>query len=462
VGGEALRAFRMSAWLDLLRRKRLAILGVAVVLLLATWMLWGLLAPHRDPFVEAIRKRGYPATLAELDAWYPSVPQAENVALAYTNALGLLTSSSGQITNFIGRNWLPAIGRGLSAEERDELKAALSENQDALRLLYSAPASGRSRYPIRLEDAFTVLLPHLAKMKQAVSLLTAEALMHASDGDAEKATQAFLVAGRLIDSVAEEPLVVSQLVRYANWAILLPRLERALSLTAFSDSQLAALQRMTESAERPQAVLRAWAGEQAAGLSVFIDRRMMETALRGFQSAGSKSDNLRVAACMTLFRITGLLQKDKAVYCETMGRNLAALELPYPARFAACQQLAAITNLPNRFCIFSRMLLPALGKLHLREADHTALVRVAAAALAIERFRLAHTNALPESLEQLVPACCKLLPRDPIDGAPLRYKTRGASYAVYSIGSDGQDDGGAVWDSNYTKAPQDISFVVKH
>ena len=33
---------------------------------------------------------------------------------------------------------------------------------------------------------------------------------------------------------------------------------------------------------------------------------------------------------------------------------------------------------------------------------------------------------------------------------------------VYSIGSDGQDDGGVNWDSNYTKVPQDVAFVVKH
>ena len=91
-----------------------------------------------------------------------------------------------------------------------------------------------------------------------------------------------------------------------------------------------------------------------------------------------------------------------------------------------------------------------------------ALVRVATAALAIERFRLAHTSALPENLEQLVPAFCKAVPTDPIDGKPLRFKTHGASYAVYSIGSDGKDDGGVTWDSNYTKVPQDVSFVVKH
>ena len=105
------------------------------------------------------------------------------------------------------------------------------------------------------------------------------------------------------------------------------------------------------------------------------------------------------------------------------------------------------------------MLLPALGAAHIKDARHVANLRVAAAALAIERFRLAHADALPGSLQELVPTYCQSVPSDPFDGKPLRYKTHGASYAVYSIGSDGQDDGGVNWDSNYTKVPQDVVLL---
>ena len=63
---------------------------------------------------------------------------------------------------------------------------------------------------------------------------------------------------------------------------------------------------------------------------------------------------------------------------------------------------------------------------------------------------------------RLSPACCKTVPTDPFDGKPLRYKKHGSSYIVYSVGSDGQDDGGVPRDSNYLVIPQDIGFVVKH
>jgi hypothetical protein len=323
------------------------------------------------------------------------------------------------------------------------------------------PPPGRSRYPTRLEDGYDALLPHLAKTREAVALLSAEGLMHATDGDAEKATAAFLAAGRVAESLHEEPTIVSQCVRYGDWAILLPRLERALSLTTFTDSQLASLQTMVEGAERPRAMARAMAVERVFGLSVITDRKVLAMAFRQ-QGWNRQMADLVTGLAVGMHRASGLQEKDKGFYCDVMARHFAVMGRTYPARLAAAQQLAALTNTPNRFCIFSQMLLPGLVRIHAREANHAALVRVGAVVLAIERFRLAHTNALPNSLEQLIPAFYKTVPTDPFDGKPLRLKTHGASYVVYSIGSDGQDDGGVAWDSNYTKAPQDVSFVVKH
>jgi hypothetical protein len=452
----------MSAWFETARRHRFAVMGAVVCLLLAASMGRGLLTPRRDLWVEEIHRNGYPASAAELDAWYLAVPAAQNAALVYTNAFAWLTNADGPITNFTSKNWLPSIGQGLSAEDRSTLKALLAEHQAAWRLFYTTPASDRCRYPVHLGDGPMTLLPHLAPLKRAVSLLSAEGLMHATEGDAEQATQSFLAAARVADSLSEEPIIISQLVRYAGWALLLPRLERALELAPFSDGQLAALQQVVGAAERPRAAARAWAGELAIHMSVFNERKFTKMGLFELQGARGKAGEYMASASLSLLRFSGVLERDKAFCCVNMGRELAALELPYPARFEACQQLAAITNVPNRMFIFSRMLLPALGRFHVREAGHVALVRTASAALAVERFRRAHTNALPASLQQLAPACCKDVPADPFDGKPLRYKTRGASFAVYSVGADGQDDGGVAWDSNYVKVPQDVAFLVKH
>jgi hypothetical protein len=429
-----------------------------MALLLGIWVLASLCVPHRDLAAEAIRKQGFPLAMSEVDAYYPSVPAAENAAVIYSNAFAWLTNvpaANGPVLSA-----LPPIGQRLSPDEVSELKVILEENVAALRLLHSVPACARSRYNVRLADGFNALLPHLAKTRSAAALLSSEGLMHASEGDADNATRAFLAAGRLAESLADEPTIVSQFVRYADWAILLPRLERALSLTTFTEGQLASLQKAVEAAERPRAMVRAMAVERATGYNVITDRKTLAALLRQ-QGWGRAPAGFFTAAATGIYGATGLQQKERDLYCATMASHIAALELPYPQRAAAGQQAAVYNNPPNRFYILCPMLLPALVKVHSREANHVASARVAAAALAVERFRLAHTNTLPQSLALLTPAWCEKTPADPFDGKPLRLKTKGGNYAIYSIGSDGQDDDGVSWDPVPSKVPQDTAILVK-
>ena len=64
------------------------------------------------------------------------------------------------------------------------------------------------------------------------------------------------------------------------------------------------------------------------------------------------------------------------------------------------------------------------------------------AALALRRFEL-REGRLPGSLDALVPAFLPALPRDYIDGKPLRYRRRPeGGYLLYSVGRNGLDDGG--------------------
>ena len=63
-------------------------------------------------------------------------------------------------------------------------------------------------------------------------------------------------------------------------------------------------------------------------------------------------------------------------------------------------------------------------------------------ASAIERHRLAHQR-LPETLEQLGDGFLKEVPFDYFAKKPMTYRRLGdAGYVLYSIGSNGTDDGG--------------------
>jgi hypothetical protein len=50
----------------------------------------------------------------------------------------------------------------------------------------------------------------------------------------------------------------------------------------------------------------------------------------------------------------------------------------------------------------------------------------------------------PETLDRLVPGSLPAVPEDPFDGKPLRYAVRDGNPFVYSVGADGDDDGGRL------------------
>lgn len=133
--------------------------------------------------------------------------------------------------------------------------------------------------------------------------------------------------------------------------------------------------------------------------------------------------------------------------------------------------LALITNVQNHaeaeakrnYYIFSGLLLPAYGNVSIRDAKMLAQARTTETALAVERFRLAH-RTLPKKLDDLVPQFLSAVPEDPFDGLPLRYRNLERGYVVYSVGADGQDNGGRERPpdaKSSDKTPYDITFTVE-
>jgi hypothetical protein len=93
------------------------------------------------------------------------------------------------------------------------------------------------------------------------------------------------------------------------------------------------------------------------------------------------------------------------------------------------------------------LLMPAMSKA-LESHDKLELDRRGYAVMsALEHYRLAH-GEYPASLTALVPDQLKQLPLDPWSGKPLGYvklkekDAQGREYLLYSVGADGQDDGG--------------------
>lgn len=93
--------------------------------------------------------------------------------------------------------------------------------------------------------------------------------------------------------------------------------------------------------------------------------------------------------------------------------------------------------------MFGKLMLPALGQVFVTESKGRVFHRAAEVLVAATRFRLAN-GSLPESAAALVRDYLPAVPLDPFTtDAPLRTKrTDDGGLVAYSVGPDGEDDGG--------------------
>jgi hypothetical protein len=105
----------------------------------------------------------------------------------------------------------------------------------------------------------------------------------------------------------------------------------------------------------------------------------------------------------------------------------------------------------------ARLMLVAAPKLVRVCQEGQARLRCAVAAVAAERYRRAH-GRWPDALADLTPALLPEVPRDPFDGAPLRYRRLGDGAGIYTVGPDGQDNNGTLDDKNPGRAGADLGL----
>jgi hypothetical protein len=374
----------------------------------------------------AIRAAGRPASAAELDAWYKTVPASSNRALmvleAMRNYVEPVKSKHRKLVDS------PNADLDLSPGALDALASYLATNQPAIALLHQAASLPDSRYPMDLSLGPNTLLPHLSQIKRLADLLQLDAIYQAYLTNLDSAVRSLNAAFALADSLRDEPLLVSAYVRIQCVGNTVSALSRVLSQQALTEEQLLSLSSCVATAEQagPRALVRSLVGERAINLGVF-EMSFKEVDRLGISPFSSGSAGPFEEVGFQLYRASGIRQRDLALYLDTMEGFISSAQLNSPRRLQEfgraetefSQQLAQGLN---RFAILSRMLLVPLTEAELKETNSAAMLRCAQVALAIERYRLDHGNALPATLDELAPGYLHKLPADPYDGSALNYE----------------------------------------
>jgi hypothetical protein len=398
--------------------------------------------------IDAIRKQGYPVTLAELNKWYPQPPPGQNAADVYLQAFKLLAPRQPADTNLpiVGDAKLPPRGQPMNQKLGQLVSDYLATNRQALTLLHEGARFRQCRYPIDLTRGGATLLPHLINVRQGVRLLCLEALVEAERGDADRAARSIACALALAQSLSEEPILLSQQVRLTCYWITAGQLEPVLNRVSPLDASLAEWERALAELHSQQKLVRGCAGERCS----LIDFSMhpVKSVLDGMGSM-PPPPHLRLTAFA--LRASGLFDVFLLRDLDAVKRFQTVCSMPFPdgvkqTKDADYPDMLTPASLINGLRLASERTFVQLVALD------TARVTVAMTGVAVERYRVAKGN-LPSRLDELVPEFLTVVPSDPFDGRPLRYKKLVKGYVVYSVGEDGKDDGG--------DEKKDITFTVE-
>lgn len=298
------------------------------------------------------------------------------------------------------------------------------------------------------QPSIDMLLPEIQEMRQAARLLTLAARRAAADGDGALSLADIIRIHRLGLHAASEPVLVSGLVGQAIDAVAIQTLADVLPRLDKDDLALLDTDAMRDFVETPIRYQRAFLGEEAFGLATLGDladrAKGMET-LEILRSVSDEPTRFAFDGPFSLLYRCFMLPADIAGYRDVMRRYQAVIgstmhskPKTYPT---ILKETAGIEEQlkSRRAGVFASLLAPALSGVIKSQSKGEALHDVAGVLVAATRARLAGTSLA----DSLVPEALPALPDDPFTtDKPLLANRADDGWVVFSVGPDGEDDGG--------------------
>ena len=430
-------------------------IAVCIIIAVAAFVVWRVnLARDVDAKLQAIRAAGLPTSGAELNAYYPAVPDNENAALVMTQAFALMRD--------LPKIELPPRTKKLTAKQWLLITACLETNHEALARARQAVLLPKSRYPVNLTPGCDALLPHIAKIRQLATLANFETLFALESQDRSKTVDSICFEIALSHTLDTEPLLISQLCRGEIISSASQLVEYCLNQTTPDGVTLLKLEKdftlVDENGLSPSDFI----SDQAIFLPYF--RTNWPEIIRICWSGSDSRPSLYTVIRGRFGWVTGLFDQDTQYYLKAMQTAIDESKRPFPECLSLSIKMHEVAiEGHRRGFILGPGILEGLRNVLPREAETITHVRLTTTTIAVERFRLAN-GQLPENLNELVPQFLSAVPVDPFDGQPLSYHRLAKGYVIYSVGSDGHDDGGrekpADWKSS-DKTTYDITFTVE-
>jgi hypothetical protein len=438
------------------RRTRIVflVLLLIVLLIVGLFFLWSHVAGTRlSAQAEAYHAAGEPIYID--DFIVRDVAVEENAALELQQAATLKDSTPAADTLDRMEPQMP-----LAEKEMAAIKAVLAENSGALDHVDAAMKRKQVDWQLRFASpAIGILLPHLNHQRYLTRLLGNRALLYQQQGTDDQAlrdVQRLIFISRAVD---HQSVLVTHLVSVGTMARAInvieeiaPALRIGRGAGEATPEQVAALigELLDEKPVR-EGFHNAMLGERmmqfdtarcVADGTLSISSLSRMTPHRGEQMLG--------AAAAPIARSDGLI----CIRYTTAAMRAMDAARDWPTAQKTLPPLPqAVIDRPLRH-FFAKMMLPSFERAAQTHFRCVAESRLAATALALRWYAAEHRGALPAKLDELVPKYLPSVPLDPFRvKQPIRYINDPAKPLLYSVGSNGVDDGG---NNASTTAKQDV------
>lgn len=359
----------------------------------------------------------------------------------------------------------PARASQVDPQEQAKAAAVVLEKlkiyEPALAELHAMKKLPHIRYPIdyKLEEPFSILLPHLAKIKGIIQELNLQACAELAAGRTDQAIESVRLMLWLCDSLDNEMFLISQLVCIAGRQIALQPIWEGLAQHKWSEAQLKEIQENMLRVNFISALDHCLADERAGGMTTidWIRKRKMRGDAMAIFDMPEGGDGTQANAGRSLLGWvipSGWFYFEMANFGRLMDTSTAGawdIEARQIDARTVDANFARVTDQFKRGPIdsvwhhymFARLLMPALEKSSGKFARAQSTAHQAALACAIERHRLAN-NKLPDSLADLAPKYLAKIPHQVVSPEPMRYRQTPDGFVLWSVGWDGKDDDGEL------------------
>ncbi len=377
--------------------------------------------------------------------------------------------------------WAETHPAGLETNTWAGAEAAVDRYAEMFQSLWQIIERPRLDFGLDYRQGPALMLPHIHPLRVAGTRLSTAVVCDLHRGEIPGAIINLRAMLALARAMTEEQLVISQVQRGYMTRLCLGATWELLECTNLTEAQFATLQRDWQGLEFIHAAEKALEMDRA--MNLFTIERMRRsntefTRITGIGGQGRRAGPLGAdqilgdAASRTGARAqqnrwrwywsyTDEFRLLEGMQAILEGMRLAGSGQPFTLALRHQADGLAALGLHNNEdprgnddsdlrTMFSQSLL-WLRTFPQRVAVAESARQLAITAIALHRYRLQHGN-WPADVRALVPEFCADVPRDPMDGQPLRYRLQpDGQFRLYCIGPDGIDDHGDGSSTNKTK-----------